>query len=305
MTMKKLLTLAFVCSQLALLPAQTRIDLWPVNYLPNSRHLALEDSVANERAYRVARPRLYHFAPAEKKDSSAAVIIIPGGGYARLAYEVSGNMLAQWFAGQGIHGFVLWHRLPDSPDLIRRDIAPLQDVQRAVKLIRNHAAEWGIDPHKVGVMGCSAGGHLASTAGTHDEDVSRITDAMDKIPFRPDFMILVSPVISMDAAITHRGSRDNLLGKNAPEELLRAYSNDMRVDGQTPPAILIHADNDPAVSPLNSIRFYTAMKEHRRPASLHIFPQGGHNISLEAQPGTTQAWSELTLGWLREMGFLK
>lgn len=303
--MKQLLSVVLACLGLAALTAQTRIDLWPVNYLPNSRHLALEDSVANERAYRVVRPRLYHYAPAARQDSSAAVIIIPGGGYARLAYEVSGNMLAQWFAAHGVHGFVLWHRLPDSPDLIRRDIAPLQDAQRAVRLIRSHAIEWGIDPHKVGVMGCSAGGHLASTVGTHGEDVSRITDALDKIPFRPDFMILVSPVISMDAAITHRGSRDNLLGVNASQELLQAYSNDTRVDAQTPPAIMIHADNDPSVSPLNSIRFYTSMKQNGRAASLHIFPQGKHSISLEPQPGTTQAWSELTLGWLREMGFLE
>ena len=279
--------------------------LWPEEKMPNSRNLDLKDSIANERVYQVARPWMDHFYPTVSTGKAApAVLIFAGGGYARLSYEVSGNLLARWFASLGMHAFVVYHRLPTSPDLFVRENGPLQDGQRALRIVRYRAAQWGIDPQKVGAMGCSAGGHLACSLGTHDEDVSTITDQMDGYGYRADFLILVSPVISLDAAITHQGSRRNLLGPDADDMLVREFSNECRVDAQTPPTLLIHAHNDPAVSPLNSIRFYTAMKEAKRPCSLHIFPTGGHNISLEPQPGTTQQWSVLAEGWLREMEIL-
>lgn len=288
------------------LKAQEHIHFWPVAKKPNCRGLDIKDSIANERVYMVNEPWMDHFAPEKPVSAQApAILIIPGGGYARLAYEVSGNMLARWFNSLGMHAFVLYHRLPISPDLYIPETAPLQDGQRALRYIRSMASKWGIDPQKVGAMGCSAGGHLASSLATHDEDASTITDAFDELSYRPDFTILVSPVISLDWAITHKGSRQNLLGANADDEdLAKEYSSDLRVDDQTPPALLIHADNDPAVSPLNSIRYYMAMREHKRPASLHIFPQGGHNISLEPQPGSTQQWSVIAEAWLREMDIL-
>ncbi len=291
---------------LASLTAQERIYLWEADKMPNSRHLGLQDSIANERVYQVAVPWIEYFPAPADNNSGAAVMIIPGGGYARLAYVVSGIDLAKWFNSQGLHAFVLYHRLPISPDLFQREIAPLQDAQRALRVIRSRAQAWGINPSKVGVMGSSAGAHLASTVGTHDEDVSIFSDHLDEVSYRPDFMILVSPVISLeDATITHKGSRDNLLGKEADAALLAEYSSDKRVDATTPPAIMFHANNDRSVSSLNSIRFYEAMKANKRESSLHIFPQGGHSISLEPQPGTTQYWSSIAIDWLREINILE
>lgn len=306
MNMKKLLFFALSLLYVMLLPAQEKIYLWEDGKMPNSRRMELKDSIANERVYQVAKPWMEFFAAPADKNTGAAVIIVPGGGYARLAYVVSGTDLAKWFNDNGINAFVLYHRLPISPDLNQREMAPLQDAQRALRLIRSRAKEWHIDPTKVGAMGSSAGAHLVSTVGTHDEDVSTITDHLDELSYRPDFMIMVSPVISLeDASITHKGSRDNLLGKDADAMLLKEFSNDNRVDENTPPAIMFHADNDPAVSPMNSIRFYSAMKANKRPVSLHIFPQGKHSISLDPQPGTTQYWSPLAIDWLREMNFIK
>lgn len=298
------LVMAWFC--VASMSAQEKIYLWEEGKMPNSRRLEMKDSIANERVYQVAQPWVEYFAAPADKNTGAAVLIVPGGGYARLAYVVSGTDLAKWFNDHGIHAFVLYHRLPISPDLYQRETAPLQDAQRALRLIRSRAQEWNIDITKVGAMGSSAGAHLVSTVGTHDEDVSTITDHMDDFSYRPDFMIMVSPVISLeDASITHKGSRDNLLGKDADETLLKEYSSDTRVDESTPPAIMFHADNDRSVSAMNSIRFYSAMKAHKRPASLHIFPQGGHSISLEPQPGTTQYWAPLAIDWLKEMQIIK
>jgi acetyl esterase/lipase len=198
---------------------------------------------------------------------------------------------------------VLLSRLPHSPDLVERHKAPLQDAQRAIRLIRANAAIWGIKPDKVGIIGFSAGGHLASTLGTHTEDVSSIGDNMDSIQFRPDFMILVSPVITM-GTYTHSGSRDNLLGLNPSKDLVEKYSNELQVTDKTPPAFIAVADNDKGVSPENSILFYRALREKGISASLHIFPQGGHSIALRNNPGSTQMWSVLCEMWLREMKIL-
>lgn len=303
---KRNVSLMLLLMSVAMTFAQEKIYLWEEGKMPNSRRLEMKDSIANERVYQVAQPWMEYFAAPADKNTGAAVVIVPGGGYARLAYVVSGTDLAKWFNEHGIHAFVLYHRLPISPDLYQRETAPLQDAQRALRLIRSRAQDWHIDINKVGAMGSSAGAHLVSTVGTHDEDVSTITDHLDDFSYRPDFMIMVSPVISLeDADITHKGSRDNLLGKDADADLLREYSNDTRVDETTPPAIMFHADNDRAVSCMNSIRFYSAMKAHKRPASLHIFPQGGHSISLETQPGTTQYWSSLAIDWLKEMQIIK
>src|SRR5205085_581638 len=159
--------------------------------------LNLTDSIANERIYRVGTPGMYAFFPSSAENKGAAVIICPGGGYERLAYVISGTQLAKWFNAIGISAFVLNYRLPNSPDLKQREIGPLQDAQRAMRIIRSNATKWGIKPDKIGIQGSSAGGHLATLLGTHTEDVSAIHDSLDKVSFRPDFMILVSPVIDL------------------------------------------------------------------------------------------------------------
>jgi acetyl esterase/lipase len=271
--------------------------------MPNTKGLAVKDSIANERIYKVGTPGMYAFFPSAQENKGAAVIICPGGGYERLAYIISGWQLAKWFNTMGISAFVLNYRLPNSPDLKERHLGPLQDAQRAMRLIRAHADKWGIKRDKVGILGTSAGGHLAATLGTHLTDVSAIGDSLNKVTFRPDFMILISPVINL-GPYAHAGSRKNLLGPNPAAELLKKYSLEQQVSAATPPAFLVHAANDKSVSPRNSLLFYQALLEKNIPASLHIYPQGGHAIALRNNPGSTETWTELCERWLIETGFI-
>ena len=283
--------------------AQEFIPLWPEKKMPNTKGLAVKDSIANERIYKVGTPGMYAFFPSAQENKGAAVIICPGGGYERLAYIISGWQLAKWFNTMGISAFVLNYRLPNSPDLKERHLGPLQDAQRAMRLVRANAGKWGIKREKVGIMGTSAGGHLAATLGTHLTDVSAIGDSLNKVTFRPDFMILISPVINL-GPYAHAGSRKNLLGPNPAAELLKRYSLEQQVSAATPPAFLVHAANDKSVSPRNSLLFYQALLEKNIPASLHIYPQGGHAIALRNNPGSTETWTELCERWLIETGFI-
>lgn len=270
--------------------------------MPNSKGIVVKDSIANERVYQVGTPGVYVFEPSKAENKEAAVLVIPGGGYARLAYQISGWQLAKWLNTFGVTAFVLNHRMPQSPDVKVSYRAPLEDAQRAMRYIRSHAADYGIDVNKIGVMGCSAGAHLSACLSTFSEDWGRGGDALDKESFHPDFTILISPVISM-GEVAHKGSRDNLLGKNPSEELLHQFSCDERVTGQTPPAFIVHATNDHSVSSLNSVLYYTALKRADvKKSTLHIFPEGGHSIALRNNPGTTNQWTVLAEEWLREIG---
>ncbi|GAB4024156.1 alpha/beta hydrolase [Spirosoma koreense] len=283
--------------------AQTFMPLWPSGKMPNSKGMVLTDSIANERIYRVGTPGMYTFFPSAQENKGAAVVICPGGGYERLAYVISGWQLAKWFNTMGISAFVLNYRLPTSPDLKQRELGPLQDAQRAIRLIRSNAAKWGIKPDKIGVLGTSAGGHLAAWLATATTDASAITDSISRQAFRPDFAILVSPVITL-GPYAHAGSRKNLLGPNPSADLLKTYSLENAVTAATPPCLLIHAFNDTAVDPRNSLLFYQALVDKKIPSSLHIFPQGGHAIALRNNPGSTQAWVSLCESWLLEMNFI-
>ena len=295
--MKQLLIL---CSLLltAAAAAQEKIDLWQGAEMPNSRGIAVEDSIANHRVYRVGRPAMYRVAPAPERNRGIAVVICPGGGYQRYAWEVAGFDIARWFAGEGITGFVLTARLPGSPDVIDPSVVSTQDLQRALQLIRARADRWGIDPSKVGVEGSSAGGHLAASAGVAQELLYEGRDAVSREPFRPDFMILVSPVVSMREGLTHRGSREAICGTAPDEATLARHSIDEQVADNTPPALLIHAHDDRTVPAENSIRLYEALRARGIAASLHIFPQGGHSISLEEQPAGTELWKNAAERWI-------
>jgi len=283
--------------------AQDFIRLWPDGKMPNSKGLPMSDSIFNERYYRIATPGMYAFFPSKQENQGAAVVICPGGGYHHYAY-MGAIQFAKWFNTMGVSAFVLISRFPHSPDLVDRSQAPLQDAQRAMRLVRANARQWGINPDKIGVMGFSAGGHVASTLGTHTEDVSAIGDTLSKYTFCPDFMLLVSPVISM-GKYAHPGSRDNLLGENPSQELIEKYSNELQVTEQTPPAFFVHAENDPTVNPENSIMLFNALRQKKISASIHIFPQGGHAIGLQNSPGSTSLWKELCEMWLKEKGFLR
>lgn len=275
-----------------------KIDLWEGAVMPNTRGIEVVDSIANQRVYKVGRPAIYRVAPKAKKNRGIAMVICPGGGYQRYAWEVAGWDIARWLAKEGITGFILTARLPNSPDAVDPSIISTQDLQRALQVIRSRAEEWGIDPAKIGVEGSSAGGHLAAASGVETELLYEATDEVAKLPFMPNFMVLVSPVISMDLKYTHRGSREMICGKEPTEEKVRHHSIDRRVTPQTPPTMLIHADNDPAVSPLNSILMYQALREQGVPATLHIFPEGGHSISLEEQPAGTELWKNAVERWM-------
>jgi len=283
--------------------AQEFIPLWTTGKMPNSKGTALKDEIRNERIYQVGTPGFYAFFPSNQENKGAAVLICPGGGYERLAYVISGTQLAKWFNSIGISAFVLNYRLPNSPDLKQREIAPLQDAQRAVKIIRANAEKWQIKTDKIGVLGTSAGGHLAANLGTSTEDAAKINDELDKFPFTPNFMILVSPVITM-GKYAHAGSRKNLLGENPSKQLIEKYSLEKQVTATIPPAFIVHAADDKAVNPRNSLMFYNALLDKSISASLHIFPNGGHAIALRNNPGSTETWTNLCEMWLVEMGFI-
>lgn len=286
------------------LPAQQVIPLWPEGRMPNSKGLNLTDSIAEERLYQVGSPRLYCFFAPKEKNTGAAILIVPGGGYRKVMADYTKPSTALYYQERGINTFVVCYRLPTSPDLLVPEIAPLQDIQRAMRIIHAHAEEWDIDPKRVGVNGTSAGGHGASTLGTHPEDVSAIGDELDRFSYIPAFMMLISPVISFRDAIAHQGSKNCLLGKNPSDSLVQAYSNENCVTQDTSPTLLIHADNDTGVSPLNSIVFYQALKAAGISSSLHIFPFGSHRLGIENNPGSAKLWPELSVEWLKEMKFI-
>lgn len=282
---------------------QEFVPLWEKGKMPNSRGMYLKDDIRNERIYQVGRPGFYAFFPSRQENTGAAVLICPGGGYERLAYQISGIQLAKWFNTLGISAFVLNYRLPNSPDLKQREIGPLQDAQRSMRVIRSNAEKWQISTDKIGVMGTSAGGHLAAHLGTATEDAAKIGDSLDKVSFAPNFMILVSPVITM-GEYGHATSKKNLLGPNPSNESVDKTSLENHVKPRTSAVFIVHANDDKAVDPRNSLMFYNALLEKNIPASLHIFPNGGHSIALRNNPGSTETWTKLCEMWLVEMGFI-
>jgi len=233
-----------------------------------------------------------------EKANGTAIVICPGGGYGGLVTGAEGHGIAAWLNRNGITGIVLEYRLPAG-----RSYVPLLDAQRAIRTARGNTKAWGIDPSKIGIMGFSAGGHLASTAGTHfDDGDPKADDPIERNSSRPDFMILVYPVITMGAK-THGGSRTNLLGKNPDAKLVELFSNEKQVTPKTPPAFLAHAKDDRAVVPDNSKAFYEALRMQKVPAKYLELPSGGHGLNGYKGP-MWDAWQEQSLAWLAEMKFI-
>jgi len=274
---------------------------------PNSQPAGQPEKRAQEGSivwvWHVSNPAVEVRLPARGNATGQAVVVCPGGGYGGLAYDWEGTDFAGWLNSQGIAAVVLRYRMPVDGDVAHQKwLVPLLDAQRALRLTRAHAAEWGINPAKVGIMGFSAGGHLASTAGTHfDAGDPQAADPVDRLGSRPDFMILVYPVISMMPPTTHGGSRFNLLGENPAEELVRRYSNELQVTAETPPTFLIHAGDDDAVPVANSLLFYQALLDHHVPAELHVYPHGGHGFSMAFGKGHLQDWTQACAHWLKEL----
>lgn len=243
----------------------------------------------------VSQPTLTVYLADPKKSNGTAVIICPGGGYGMLAINKEGYKVAEWFNTLGINAFVLKNRLPS--DLIMKDknIGPLQDAQEAVRLLRRNAQKWNLNPNKIGIMGFSAGGHLAATLSTHYND--KVYDVTDNSSAKPDFSILIYPVISMENGITHEGSKINLLGKTAASDLIYNYSNEKQVTAETPKTFLVHATDDKAVPVENSINYYLALKNQKVPVEMHVYQNGGHGFGLGVK-GTNQFWPTACEKWL-------
>lgn len=277
--MKKLFLLSLVFLS-AMLSAQkpVEIKLWP-NGAPNTNKMT--GQVENGPLY-VAEPTLTVY-PAEK-GNGLAVVACPGGGYGHLATGHEGHDMAQWFNSQGITYAVLVYRMPNG-----NCVVPLSDAQQALRIMREHSAEWNVQ--KLGIMGSSAGGHLASTVATHFTD--KVT--------RPDFQILFYPVITMDPTYTHMGSHNNLLGKEPSKELEQQYSNEMQVTPQTPPAFIMHSSDDGVVPVANSINYYMALVKNKVPANLHTYPIGGHGWGFRDNFIYKRQWTGELEKWLREI----
>ncbi|WP_265429153.1 alpha/beta hydrolase [Chryseobacterium sp. YIM B08800] len=282
--------------------AQQKITVWQKGEMPNSKGLKLNIIEEKEgRITQIQEAELFAFLPAKEERKSMAVIVIPGGGYRHLTYDLGGYSYAKWLNTLGISAFVLNYRLPTSPDLKQRELGPLQDIQAAIKLIRKNAAQYGISPDQIGVLGTSAGGHLAAMASNISTDYTELKGDWSTISTVPNFVILVSPVIDL-GEFAHKGSRDNLLGQNASQQLISEYSMQNRVTEKTPPTILFHAQNDNAVPVINSILYYEAMIKNKVIGAMFIFPKGEHNIGISNKTELTDNWKKLCTNWLDEMG---
>ena len=237
-----------------------------------------------------------------ENNNGTAVLVCPGGGYRNLAMGHEGKDIAEWFNGMGITAVVLEYRM--SRGGYQHPI-PLLDVQRAMRTVRAHAGELGVDPARIGVMGFSAGGHLASSLGTHfDAGNAEADDPIDRVSCRPDFMILCYPVIAFGESYTHKGSQNNLLGENPAPALVQEMSSEKQVTAQTPPTFLLHTAQDTVVPPMNSMVFAQALYEAGVPVEFHLYPTGGHGLGLARNVEGTKDWPAACIAWLKGLGVL-
>ncbi|MEZ5072184.1 MAG: alpha/beta hydrolase [Bacteroidales bacterium] len=278
------------------------LPLWEGNP-PNSKASSekeIRDTTSLVFVRQVQVPDVAVYLPSPGNATGEAVVVCPGGGYSGLAYDWEGVDIARMLSARGIAAIVLKYRLPGEKSNIEPHKSPLLDAQRALRLVRHHAREWRIDPARIGIMGFSAGGHLASTLSTHfDKGDPGSADPVERESCRPDFSVLMYPVITFTQDFMHRGSRDNLLGTDPDPDLVRSFSNELQVGPDTPPAILIHASDDAAVPVENSLEYYKALLENDIPAELHVYPYGGHGFSLANGKGHLATWPDRVVDWIR------
>lgn len=274
--------------------AQETVALYP-GAIPNSRPAKIEENnslPSNGMYNRVTKPTLEVYLAEKGKAPGAAVIICPGGGYSVIVYQGEGVGTAKEFAKNGVTAFVLKYRLPDDSTMVDKKIGPLQDVQQAIKLVRENAVKWEVDVNKVGIVGFSAGGHLAATGATHF--TKSYIDNASGTNLRPDFQILVYPVISMQDSLTHRDSRRKLLGNQPSREMIDLFSNELQVTNNTPPAYLTHAADDKVVDVDNSIAYFEKLRHQNVDVEMHIYPKGGHGFIFRQK-----GWMELLIQWMK------
>lgn len=248
------------------------------------------------------KPRMFSYLPDATTSSGAAIVIFPGGGYRGLAMGHEGHEIAKWFRSIGMAAFICDYRHRGKG---YGHPAPLQDAQRTIRIARSRAKELGYRADKIGVIGFSAGGHLASTTITHfDNGNSEAEDTIDRASCRPDFAILCYPVIAFGQPYSHHGSQRNLLGKDADAETVDSLSNERQVKSNTPPTFLWHTSEDRGVPAENSVVFYLALRKHNIPSELHVFERGGHGLGLAARQPAASKWPSLCEAWLRGRGIL-
>ncbi|WMI69086.1 alpha/beta hydrolase [Mangrovimonas sp. YM274] len=305
MTLKKRMIFGLVVlSALKGLYAQEIIQLYS-GYIPNAieDENYQEEAEVNEgkliRSFKVSEPTLTVFRP--QKSNGTAVIICPGGGYRHLAMDKEGFKPAKWLNELGITAFVLKYRLPNDRIMKDKSLGPLQDVQEAFRYVRSHLDDYNIEGDKIGVMGFSAGGHLAATASNIHEIV--LNDE-DKVNLKPDFSILVYPVISMEEGVTHQGSKTSLLGENPSREHVEKFSIENQIDAQTPRFFLVHASDDGAVPVENSLRYYEKALGYGVNAEFHVYNEGGHGFGLKGR-GSSAGWTEVLKNWLNYQGLIQ
>ncbi len=280
--------------------AQEILELYP-GAVPNSRISDIKEvnTTSPPGMYSgVTKPTLEIFLPDKDKAGGAAVIICPGGGYSVIVYQGEGVTTAREFAKNGVAAFVLKYRLPDDSTMMDKKIGPLQDVQQSFKVVRENCSKWGIDPTRIGIMGFSAGGHLASTGATHFK--KPLIDNSNGTNLRPDFQILVYPVVSMQENLTHLDSRIKLLGRNPSKEDVDLFSNELQVDQDTPPAYITHAADDKLVDVDNSIQYLEQLRHHKVAVEMHIYPKGGHGFIFRRN-----GWMDPIFRWMKDSRWMK
>jgi acetyl esterase/lipase len=274
-------------------PKMQTFPLYGDGPIPNSKPTA-DEEVDGDGSFikNVSRPQIQVYLPAKMRATGASLLVLPGGGYAGLTFDFEGTQQAKFFVDHGIAAFIVKYRIPSDQTMIDKSIGPLQDAQQGMRFLRQHAKEWNLDPSRVGVIGFSAGGHLATTLATHFNKA--YVDNPDHINLRPDFLIAVYPVISMDSRITHSGSRDALLGPNPSADQVRLFSNELQVSEQTPPTLILHATDDQLVDVDNSIVFYEALRHAGVPVEMHLFEKGQHGFFLMPR----DRWQSTIVDWL-------
>jgi acetyl esterase/lipase len=282
------------------IPSAAVIPLWPEG-VPDAKPGLGPEHIDDGRTSNVSEPTLTVYGPAVDRPNGTAVIVCPGGGYVRLSTQREGEQYAAWLGTLGITSFVLKYRMQEFGHP-----APLRDVLRAVRIVRSRAARYHIRPDRIGVMGSSAGGHLAASAGTlFDHPLGRTGAELDKVSARPDFLMLMYPVITMEAPAVHAGSRKALLGANPTAEDVQLMSVEKQVTAATPPTLLIHTQEDQTVPVENSILFYQALTRAKVPAEMYLFEHGSHGMGMRAGLGTASDWPKRAEEWLKARGLLE
>jgi acetyl esterase/lipase len=277
------------------------IEIWPEGVPGLRANAGPEKTFEGGRVSNVNHPTLAEFSPPPGKANGTAVIVCPGGGYVRLSADHEGVVPAQWFASLGVTSFVLKYRLQEYGHP-----APLRDILRAIRLVRSRAGEFGVRPDRIGVLGFSAGGHLTASAATlFDAPEGRTGAPLDAISARPDFVMLIYPVITLQTPYAHMGSRIALLGENPPPELVRHLSLELQVTKNTPPAFIVQGEEDRTVPVENSLMFYQALRKAGVPAELHLYAKGPHGFGMSPGHGAISDWPKLCETWLQANGWLQ